>query len=67
MSARHIAVPDGCLNCNREQRQLYLDKLRALEIHVEPVPMTLSSDVVVCRRCGQAWLIMPREQNDLPT
>lgn len=69
MSARHVAIPDGCLNCNREQRQVYLDKLRALEIHVEavPTPQNLTSDVIVCRRCGQAWLLMPRSASDLPT
>lgn len=69
MSAKHIAIPDGCLSCNREQRSRYLVELEALEIHIEavPTPTLANPNIVVCRRCGQAWLLMPKQQADLPT
>jgi hypothetical protein len=69
MSARHVAIPDGCLSCNPEQSQEYLDKLRALDIHVEPIPTptNITPDVIVCSRCEQAWLLMPKGTSKLPT
>ena len=34
-------------------------------IQVESVPSSQHSwrDVIVCKRCGQAWLLMPRDDD----
>jgi len=55
--------PEGCAGCNPDE---ILPILEARDLDVEEVPATQHGwrDVIVCKRCGRAWLLMPR--NDDP-
>ena len=68
-TAKIVEPPQGCLACNLEEQ----DKIRALldkhGVRVEKVPTPSHAwrDVVVCPNCGQAWLMMPREESSTPS
>jgi len=60
-------APDGCLACNEDEAerarlQALLDR-RGIRVERVPTSRHAWKDVVVCRRCGQAWLLMPRDED----
>jgi hypothetical protein len=56
-------APEGCVGCNPDEVQPLLDK-HNIQVEAVPVPKAGWSDVVICQKCGQAWLLMPRESDD---
>ena len=58
-------APDGCLGCNPEEIGPLLEE-RGIKVESVPVPAQPWSDVVVCQKCGQAWLLMPRDDESKP-
>ena len=52
--------PKGCLNCNPEEIEPLLEE-RRIKVEAIPTPTHHSKDVIVCRKCGQAWLLLPRK------
>jgi hypothetical protein len=57
-------TPSGCLACNECEEecarlQALLDE-HGVRVERVPTPLLAGRDVVFCRRCGQAWLLMPR-------
>lgn len=54
-------MPEGCLGCNPDVEPV----LEAHGITVEEIPLPKQpwSDVIVCPRCGRAWLLMPRDND----
>lgn len=55
-------APEGCVGCNSEEIQPLLDA-RGIQVEAVPTPKTASTDVLVCQKCGQAWLLMPRKED----
>ena len=57
------SAPEGCVGCNPDEVQPLLDK-HGIQVESVPVPKQAWSDVVICQKCGQAWLLMPREDDE---
>jgi hypothetical protein len=52
-------APEGCLGCNPDEVQPLLDE-HGITVESIPTPQNPSTDILVCKKCGQAWLLMPR-------
>ena len=60
-------APDGCLACNEDEEkraklQAILDR-RGVRVEKVPTPRHAWGDLVVCRKCGQAWVLMSRDED----
>jgi hypothetical protein len=56
---------EGCLACNTDpkEREMMRSMLAERGIRVEPVPTSGHGNAVVCPRCNQAWILLPRDED----
>lgn len=55
-------APEGCLGCNPDEIGPLL-KERGIEVEKVPDAKHGWKDVIECPKCGQAWLLMPRDDD----
>lgn len=62
MSEEPEKGPEGCVGCNPEEIEPMLEE-RGIQVESVPTSQHGWRDVIVCPKCGQAWLLMPRDDD----